>query len=184
MRVRGLLARFGRQRDGIASLEFVLILFPMMLILFGVIQIGGAFYYYHQMQNAARDTARRMATDLDFHPENGFAPTVLCSAAAVDTAEEYGCDIVTVPGAVDIAAGYCFDRDPESSTPLRWDAVVQMTVPLADASLVDLLGIAGPRTITATAVVPISPIKVADLTSGQPGSPPFGIFACPLGISP
>ena len=50
MRLRAYLSRLGRETKGIASLEFVLILFPMLFIFFGVIQISGIFYYYHQMQ--------------------------------------------------------------------------------------------------------------------------------------
>ena len=113
-----------------------------------------------------------MATDHNFHPETFAAPTVLCSAAQANTAEDYGCDYLTVPGQTDIAAGYCFES--QGSTTIRWDAVVQITVPMPDVSLVDLLGVAEGRTVTATAIMRIDPAKEAELSN----NPPFNIGDC------
>ena len=161
-----------RERDGVASLEFIVVLFPMILILFGVIQIGSIFYNYHQMQIAVGDTARRMIQEPSFNSEKngGVGGTeVACSAATAGSPEDYGCRIVRIPGASEITTAYCTD-DAASE---HYDVTATMTLPMDDASLVDLLGLAGRRTVTATATMRVTPSKAssAEFTSLIPSIP-------------
>ena len=174
---RKFLSRMSTNTKGIASLEFVLILFPMLFIFFGMIQFGGIFYWYNQMQNSAREAARRLAVDADIDPTGTGGTTVLCTAAVAGSAEDYACRYLSVPGAVDVTTGYC--EDPLGT--VRYDAVVRVTAPMSDLSMVDLLGISGTRTVTATAVLRVDPAKSLDrLEIDDPYDPP----ACPLAFGP
>ncbi|MEM7222374.1 MAG: TadE family protein [Pseudomonadota bacterium] len=156
--VRSSLARIGRAKDGVASLEFVIILFPLILIFFAVIQVGSIFYYNHQMQVAVRDTARRMIQEPTFNSEknSGAGGTeVACSATTAGSPEDYGCSIVTMPGPPGITTEYCIDDDDLE----HYDAIVTMTVDLDEISLVDLLGVASGKTATRTSTMRVTPNK-------------------------
>ena len=53
--------RLARCSDGISSVEFAIILPVLMLFLFGIITFASALYIHVNMENAAREAARRMA---------------------------------------------------------------------------------------------------------------------------
>jgi Flp pilus assembly protein TadG len=61
----GSLRRFGRRfaacRRGTSSVEFVLVLGPMILFLFGIIGFGLITYAHSNMVNAAREATRRLS---------------------------------------------------------------------------------------------------------------------------
>ncbi|NIU04544.1 MAG: pilus assembly protein [Gammaproteobacteria bacterium] len=101
---------FVRCRSGIASVEFVIVLFPMILFLFGIIGFGLVTYTHNNMVNAAREAVRRLAVAEDAVVAANTAttsqPPVECGSAQLQTlidaatasgktaAEEIACDYV------------------------------------------------------------------------------------------
>jgi Flp pilus assembly protein TadG len=59
-----------RQR-GVAALEFVLVLIPLLVILTGITEYGRAMFYYNTIAKAARDAARLMSTQTPTDPDYG-----------------------------------------------------------------------------------------------------------------
>ncbi|TIC85247.1 TadE/TadG family type IV pilus assembly protein [Crenobacter intestini] len=49
-----------RQR-GVAAVEFAILLLPMMLIAFGIVEFGRAFYQYNTLVKATRNAARYLS---------------------------------------------------------------------------------------------------------------------------
>ena len=81
------LRRFAACRRGTSAVEFVLVLAPMVMFLFGIIGFGLVTYAHNNMVNAAREAARRLSVAEDVVVGNGL--TYTCSAAdmtALDTA--------------------------------------------------------------------------------------------------
>ena len=165
MWVRHILRRFGRDTKGIASVEFVMILFPMLLIFFAMIQFGGAFYYYSHMQNVVRDTARRLAYDETMLLGSANESQLPCPGAA-DTAEEYACSLLLLPGDSGVTVSSCY-ADVNAVAPAtaddRREAKITIVASLSDISLVDLLGIGDDHNVTATAVVRVEEPKILNL---------------------
>jgi Flp pilus assembly pilin Flp len=61
-RLRNRTARgFLRDQRGSPAVEFALIAPVLMLLVFGIVQFGFAFYTYNEMFNGAREGARRLA---------------------------------------------------------------------------------------------------------------------------
>ena len=167
-----LLKRFRRDANGIASLEFVIFLFPMLLMFFAMIQFGSLFYNYNTMQNAARDAARRLATDSDVVPINPAAlvncPGPAAANANEETAESIACGLINLPGTPQVTA--CYDNvegaagapTNNGATP-RMDANVTIRVPMENATLVDLIGVGQNKFVTAQASIRIEEPKIFGL---------------------
>ena len=74
-------SRARRQQDGAAAVEFGLIVFPLVLILFGIIQYGFYFWSMQAGSAVARDAARQAAvgklscSDLTTYVTNQLGPT-------------------------------------------------------------------------------------------------------------
>lgn len=60
--LRRLLRAFGRDREGTAAIEFAFVAIPFMLLLFGIIEIGLAFFADQVLNNAVLDAARMIRT--------------------------------------------------------------------------------------------------------------------------
>ncbi len=162
----GSLRRFGRRfaacRRGTSSVEFVLVLGPMILFLFGIIGFGLITYAHNNMVNAAREATRRMSVAEDVVIGNGA--TVTCSPAALDTlaaavapktaAQKIACDYLT-DWAIqfDVAAGFKDPADPGAPLlpecdpavlaldPNYREVTVTITTLASDAFMVDLWGL-------------------------------------------
>ena len=52
---------FGKDEDGSPAVEFALVAPILLLMVFGIVQFGFAFFTYNEMMNGAREGARRMA---------------------------------------------------------------------------------------------------------------------------
>lgn len=89
-RTRALLARFGRNRSGVAALEFALIAAPFFFLLFAMIEIAAVFFLGAVLENAVLETARDIRT--------GRAQAAGMSQAAFRTAV---CDRIVVLGSCD-----------------------------------------------------------------------------------
>jgi Flp pilus assembly protein TadG len=62
---RGLLRdarRFGRRKDGATAVEFGLVIFPFLAILFAIVEIALVFYAGQVLETATADSARRIMT--------------------------------------------------------------------------------------------------------------------------
>jgi Flp pilus assembly protein TadG len=51
-----------RRQEGVAAVEFAVLLIPLLIILTGITEFGRAMYYYNAIAKAARDAARLMST--------------------------------------------------------------------------------------------------------------------------
>ncbi len=117
-----------RNSSGAALLEFAFLTPILMLLVTGIIQFGALFFLENNMVSIARDTARRLAVgDLTTKAE--------AETHAEDSLVNWGADfdvIVTLP-----------------NPPTTYDYVVQISVPMADASIVDPFGLMGSGNLTA-----------------------------------
>jgi Flp pilus assembly protein TadG len=119
---------------GAAAVEFALILPLLLLFLFGVVQFGFLFSVYNTMTHAAREGARGMAVE-----QLNEADGELLTRARLSV---YG----GLPFTVVTDA-----PDPSVSTDL--DVTVAVSVPMADAMFVDVLGLADGQTISTQVVM-------------------------------
>ncbi len=140
--------RFAACRRGTSSVEFVLVLGPMILFLFGIIGFGLITYAHNNMVNAAREATRRLSVAEDAVVAANI-PDVICSpsgfqgvvdAAAALTppktaAEELACDYLTDWAiSFKVTATECV---PVTSR----DVTVLITTNASDAFMVDLWGL-------------------------------------------
>ena len=104
-----------RARSGAAAVEFAIVLPIFLMILFGIIQFGSVLFLHNNMVNAAREAARRMSVDASFSQTE---------------AETY---------ARSYLAGWSltFNVTATPATVPNGDVSVQITVPAADATLVN-----------------------------------------------
>ncbi len=115
-----LLRRLGKDQSGAAAVEFVFIL-PILLLLFsGILQFGSVMFLDSHMTNVAREASRRVAvgelTETD--------ATTMVQAALVNWGVTYQVNIATA----DAGDG-------------NQNVVVNISLPLADAALMDVLGL-------------------------------------------
>ncbi len=68
-------------------MEFTFVMMPMIVLVFGIIQFGGILFLKNDMQNAARDAARRMAAG--YMCFDGGA--VQCGAQTPNYVEDFAC---------------------------------------------------------------------------------------------
>jgi Flp pilus assembly protein TadG len=119
-----------RARSGAAAVEFAIVLPIFLMILFGIIQFGSVLFLHNNMVNAAREAARRMSVDSSFS-----------QSEAETYAENYLSDwnltfsVTATPAAVP-----------------NGDVIVQISVPAADAALVNF-PIAWPGNLVAQATM-------------------------------
>jgi Flp pilus assembly protein TadG len=115
-----------RARSGAAAVEFAIVLPIFLMILFGIIQFGSVLFLHNNMVNAARETVRRMAVaELDAATAPTYAQNYLSDWSLTFT--------VTA-----------------SEPPTTPDVSVQISVPAADAALVNF-PIAWPGNLVAEA---------------------------------
>ncbi len=119
---------------GAAAVEFALVLPLLLLFLFGVVQFGFLFSVYNTMVHAAREGARGMAVE---QLDEADGETLTRARLSV-----YG----GLPFTVVADA-----PDPSVSTDL--DVTVAVSVPMADAMFVDVLGLAAGQTISTQVVM-------------------------------
>lgn len=50
--------RWNKKQGGVVAVEFAIVLIPMVLIVFGITELGRAFYQYNTLVKATRDAAR------------------------------------------------------------------------------------------------------------------------------
>ena len=82
-----------RSDRGAAAVEFALILIPLLLLVFGILEFGRLYFVQLSLTNAARDSSRVLAITGD----EGSAATAAESAPGINVAEssfdyDNGCD--------------------------------------------------------------------------------------------
>jgi Flp pilus assembly protein TadG len=118
MRERIHLRGFWRDRRGASAVEFALVAPLLISLLLGIVQYGSLFLLQTRMNDAARDTARRLAVG---------------DLATETEAEEYA-----VSRLADWSA--TFAATAELPDPGEHDVRVRITVPMAEAALINLVG--------------------------------------------
>ncbi len=121
---RGIVRSCWRSERGVAAIEFAIVVPFVLLVLAGIIQFGFVLFLQSHVADVARDTARRVAV--------GEFEQAEAVQFAQDTLLNWG---VTYTVAVT-------DPDP--------DVVVQISLPMSQAALIDLLGVFQSGTLSAT----------------------------------
>ncbi len=140
----GAVRRLLRCTSGISSVEFAIILPVLMMFLFSIIAFGTALYANANMENAAREAARRMAVA----EVTGLGTPVTCtSAQALDTttAEFRACAyLINWPNSLLVTA------DSPGGCP---EVRVTVTVDAEDVAMGDVFGFFNGRTLTAEVIM-------------------------------
>ncbi len=141
-RFAGSCRQLARCRRGTSSVEFVLVLGPMVLFLFGIIGFGLITYAHNNMVNAAREATRRlsvaedvvMAANTTVACGSSVYDTVVSDAAPKTAAEQIACDYLT-DWAIqfDVTATECNPIDNR-------DVTVNISTVASDAFMVDIFG--------------------------------------------
>ncbi len=119
--LRGTLLRaLGRDERGAAAVEFAFIMPIMLLIFSGILQFGSVMFLENHMTNVAREASRRVA--VGELTEADAAPMV--QGALVNWGVTYQVSIAT-----------------EDADDGNQDVTVAISLPLADAALMDVLGL-------------------------------------------
>ncbi len=117
-----------RDRDGAAAVEFAFIL-PILLLLFsGIVQFGSIMFLENHMTNVARETSRRVAV--------GELAQADASSSAQQALVNWGVTYDVSVTSVDVGGG-------------NQDIAVAISLPMAEAALMDVLGVFQSGNLTA-----------------------------------
>jgi len=119
-----------RDERGVTAVEFVFVAPILILILAGILQFGLVLYLQNHMNNVARDISRRVAV-AELSETEG-------EAAGQDALINWGMTYT-----VDVAM-------PNPSDPTDRDIDVTISVPMSEASLIDILGLFQSGNLTAS----------------------------------
>ena len=125
----GIVRSCWRSERGVAAVEFALAIPFVLLVLSGIIQFGFVLFLQSHVADVARETARRAAVG-----ELAQADAV---QFAQDTLLNWG---VTYSVAVTL---------PDPNDPNDTDVDVQISLPMSQAALIDILGLFQSGTLTA-----------------------------------
>ncbi len=126
---RGIVRSCWRNERGVAAIEFALAIPIVLLVLSGIIQFGFVLFLQSHVADVARDTARRAAV--------GELAQAEAEQFAQDRLLNWG---VTYSVAVTL---------PDPSDPNDNDVDVQISLPMSQAALIDVLGLFQSGTLTA-----------------------------------
>ena len=113
--LRTSLGRFLRHRGGATALEFAFVAPILIMVLAGIVQVGGLFFLQNQMASVAQDTSRRIAVgEFSASEAQAYAESKLVNWGVNFT--------ITID-------------EPDQ------EAQVNISVPLAQAAVFDLLGV-------------------------------------------
>ncbi len=117
-----------RDRGGVAAVEFAFIL-PILLLLFsGIVQFGSIMFLENHMTNVARETSRRVAV--------GELAQADASSSAQQALVNWGVTYDVDVASVDVGGG-------------NQDITVTISLPMAEAALMDVLGVFQSGNLTA-----------------------------------
>lgn len=119
-----------RDERGVTAVEFVFVAPILILILGGILQFGLVLYLQNHMNDVARDVSRRVAV-AELSEAEG-------EAAAQNALINWGMTYT-----VDVAM-------PDPADPTDRDIDVTISVPMSEASLIDILGLFQSGSLTAS----------------------------------
>lgn len=132
-----------KDRCGASAAEFTIVMLPMVILVFGIIQFGGILFLHNDMQNAARDAGRRMAAGYMCF----VGGAVQCGSQPIDYVEDFVC-------------GHLSNWSPafevlvrETDTADGTDMEVAVRTDMGAAAIVDLFGLFQGRTLSAEAIL-------------------------------
>jgi hypothetical protein len=136
------LLRMLRCDRGAALVEFTLIAPILIFLTSGIIQFGYVFFIQNTMQNLARDAARGISVgELD-----GSTGDVTCPGGGADSAQALIC-----AGVADFSGTFTVNA-VEPANPGE-DVIVTVSLPMADAAVMDVLDVMSSGTLTASATM-------------------------------
>ncbi|MCH8112223.1 MAG: pilus assembly protein [Proteobacteria bacterium] len=117
-----------RSERGVAAVEFAFIL-PILLMLFsGIVQFGSIMFLENHMTNVARETSRRIAV--------GELAQADAASSAQQALVNWGVTYEVSVAATDVGGG-------------NQDITVAISLPMAEAALMDVLGVFQSGNLTA-----------------------------------
>ncbi len=138
-----------RRDDGGIAVEFALLAPLLLIIVFGIIQFGYAFYIQINMTNSVREAARALAVG---SANVGGAST--CAAANTGTAEAVACTGLAGLFVTGFTITACSPTNNNATLcPLNTDVGVWLTIPRSSIALGDLLGFFDTGNMSAYAVM-------------------------------
>ncbi len=121
-----------RGRDGAAAVEFAFIV-PILLLLFsGIVQFGSIMFLENHMTNVARETSRRVAV--------GELAQADAASSAQQALVNWGVNYEVSVATIDVGGG-------------NQDVAVAISLPMAEAALMDVLGVFQSGNLTAAATM-------------------------------
>ena len=123
--------RFIRNRisreEGVAAVEFAIILPVLCLILFGVLEFGRVWSQYQLFQGAAREGARCAAVKATDFSECEIQPAIDNAASPYETAAT--ADVQILGGGAGGGPDGCADEDHGKDVQVSWDQPLQINIP-------------------------------------------------------
>lgn len=144
-------SRPGRQQRGQSLPEFALVLFPFLLLLMGIFDLGRGVYTYNAASQAAREIARSAAVDF----QNG-AGTL---GGGTKTVQVKNTQKQLVPGLTDAGIQIsCVDLEdqPITGRGCRSGDYVRVRIAVVYNPVTPLLGLAGPFDLVSISHLEIS----------------------------
>ena len=112
------------REDGVAAVEFAIILPVLALILFGVLEFGRVWSQYQVFQGAAREGARCAAVKATDFSDCEIQPAIDNAAAPYDPANDATVQIAGAP-----AANGCTDETQGEDVQVSWTQPLRITIP-------------------------------------------------------
>jgi len=112
------------REDGVAAVEFAIILPVLALILFGVLEFGRVWSQYQVFQGAAREGARCAAVKATDFSDCEIQPAIDNAAAPYDPANDATVQIAGAP-----AANGCTDATQGEDVQVSWTQPLRITIP-------------------------------------------------------
>lgn len=132
---------FAKDRTGGTAAEFALVVMPMVVLTFAIIEFGSLLFIWNEMKGAAREAVRCASvadTTIDGTP-------LQCGAQTIGSAEDIACNILT-----NWWPTFTVSMN-QQVVPTGNDFDATITTPMSEAVLVDLFGVMDGRTLEANA---------------------------------
>jgi Flp pilus assembly protein TadG len=122
--MRGIRNRISRE-DGVAAVEFAIILPVLALILFGVLEFGRVWSQYQLYQGAAREGARCAAVKADEDQDCNIQASIDNAASPFETSEDATVQLV---GGGALSDG-CTPDTVGEDVQVSWDQELEINIP-------------------------------------------------------
>ena len=112
------------REEGVAAVEFALILPVLALLLFGVLEFWRVWSQYQVFQGAAREGARCAAVQATEFSDCEIQPSIDAAAAPYDPETDAAVSIGGSP-----AAGGCTDATQGEDVQVSWEQPLEINIP-------------------------------------------------------